>query len=238
MELILSLCSTLAVIGLVWLITDAFDPRPPQIININGRKYRIVGTLNDTRVKIRRTFGQWVKDKWTGARRRVGVLLASLGLYACGGAEFSLADPNQTDAGSTAPDAARVTYVDPYVDPPDAQTDAGIAQTSDAQTKPDAQSDVASAEALAPGAPACTSAAWDCGGAFIPPGRICINHRDVAGVSHPGAASPPAACDTCPLSCACLIANVECGIYNGGPIEHLVGCAEAQPNQTEVTCQD
>ncbi len=236
MELIKSSVAGILCLITFWVLSGS-PRKKPNVININGRYYQIVGTLSDTRVEIRRTFGQWCRDKWVGGWRKLRIALACIGIGACGGAEFQLTPTEaQTDAGYAMPDSAHPTYDDPYVDPVlDAGPDVRLG------FKPDAAGLDSSPEASTVDAPAeastCTPAAWDCGGAFIPPSRICINHRDAMGVSHPTASNPPAACEACPLSCACLVANVTCGIYNGGPVEHLVGCTETSPNQAEVTCQ-
>ena len=241
MELIrTSLAGVLCLITF-WVLSGP-SRKKPNVININGRHYQIVGTLSDTRVEIRRTLGQWVSDKWVDSWRKIRIALACIGIGACGGAEFQLADPIKPDANLV--DAPVGLDAPPVYDDVDPVFDAG----PDARLgfKPDASTQEASTliveastqEAASPEASTCAPVAWDCGGAFIPPGRICINHRDAMGISHPTASNPPAACDACPLDCGCILAHLTCGIFNGGPIEYLAGCVERQPNEPEVTCQD
>jgi hypothetical protein len=223
--------SIIAAVGLAWFVADALFGEKPQVININGRNYRIIGVLSDTRVKIRRTFGQWCLDKWNASKRWIRIALACIGVGACGGTEFQLADQTAPDAGVfVKTDAARPTYVDPYVDPtPDARvgskSDAGVVEASSLTRD------------ASPEADACTPSSWMCGTTVVLPGRFCLNYRDVTDASHEIQQNIPPACNACALSCACLLSAVTCGIYNGGPIAHLAGCVEVQPNQAEVICQ-
>lgn len=219
-----------SVAGVICLVTFwilAGPPRKkPQILNINGRKFEIIGVVDGNHLKIRRTFGQWAVDKWHGARRFIRIALACIGVGACGGAEFSLT-PNQTDAGTYAtPDAGRVSYVDPYVDPPieagpDARLgfklDAGAPDARDAQT-----ADVPDA---------CFEPSWQCGTTSILPGRFCLNYA-----GRTTQQNIPAACSVCGPTCACIEANTTCGIFDG-VLYHTAGCVEASPNEIEVTCQ-
>jgi hypothetical protein len=170
-----------------------------RTIVVNGRRYVIVGELNATHVKLRRTFGQWARDQaqvvWIWIRA-----LLCLSVVACGGESFEYFPPG----GPVAPDGP-VASDGPAPDAPPAGERFDAGSRADAPSDslsapdragPDARPDVAPDVDAAPdvvdaapdaaprglccGAAVCSSAPWFC----------CLGGACVGGSANCGAVRP------------------------------------------------